>query len=462
MFDKQITEFNNNLLSLRDFVELIEPILLDRQTKSHGKVSPFIWLSKVKRLINSDKTTEEEKNILIEKRDKLISLIYEKFEGSNSCPEDEKQDFLGLKLSQDSLKTVIDDWNDYDKQLSHIQLLYKNSLISLLSSVEWFFAQILHYYYDKYPTASGINKKELTFENLKTFETINDAQNYLIEEKIESILRGNIESWFEHLKKDLKLSMGYLSDNLKELIEISQRRNLIVHNGGVINSIYLTKVDESLIKGIKINDPLSINKLYLEKSISKLQVTFILIASELWKNLDSDHEERGTILGNIVYDNLLNKRWDIAQSLSIFITKDAKLPQMDKTVAQFNLWLCKKRLGKKDEVIKEVDKVDFSDRRLLFQIAVFAIKDDFESFFAMLPLALDTDELDIDKLEKFPLFEDIRSTDDYITFKSTSKYFELADQQAQTAINNVADQLTLVADNQESGVLKDDLNIEPK
>src|SRR5690606_13347103 len=41
MFDKHIVEFNENVLSLRDFVDLIEPILIKRFEEHDQKVKPL-------------------------------------------------------------------------------------------------------------------------------------------------------------------------------------------------------------------------------------------------------------------------------------------------------------------------------------------------------------------------------------------------------------------------------------
>src|SRR5690606_3327362 len=132
--------------------------------------------------------------------------------------------------------------------------LYKNSLISLLSSVEWFFSQILHFHYDKFPDSAGIKKKTLTLEDLKNFNNLRDAELYLIDDKIETILRGSFKDWIEVLRQELKLNLGYLDSIEDELIEVYQRRNVLVHNGGVVNSIYISKVSSKYRDGIVLGD----------------------------------------------------------------------------------------------------------------------------------------------------------------------------------------------------------------
>jgi hypothetical protein len=336
------------------------------------------------------------------------------------------EDIGMLKIKTTKHAEIDSHFENVRKSSSHIELLYKNSLISLLSSVEWFFAQILHYYYDKFPDSAGINDKSLKLSDLKSFHSMKDAEKYLIDVKIEGVLRGNLESWMELLKTELNLGLGYIASMKDELIEIYQRRNLLVHNGGIINSIYITKVSENLREDSKIGSRVKVNKKYLDNSIWKLQLAFILIGAELWKKLDPEDKGRGDILTDIVYENVLKGRWEIAEGISYFIIKDAKMSTTDKLVAQLNNWLCKKRMNKFDSVKKDIDNADFSDKKEIFQLALAALREDKETFFQLLPIALDSNQLNIERLEEFPILEEMRATEEYKEFKSQSKHFKEA------------------------------------
>ena len=229
------------------------------------------------------------------------------------------------------------------------------------------------------------------------------------------------------MKSELSLKLGYLDSIEFELVEIYQRRNLLVHNGGVVNSIYISKVNEDYRKNININDVLDVDKNYLDNAICKLQKTFILIASELWKKLDKDDKLRGDVLSDIVYDNLLKKRWDICEGLAYFIMHDSLLQPIDKVVAQLNYWLCLKQTNRLEQVKKDIDNADFSDKKEIFQLGLYAIRDQKELFFEVLPLALDSNQLNIERLEEFPIFEEMRNTEEYVKFKMDSNYFKKPD-----------------------------------
>lgn len=428
MIDKQIKDFNENLIGLRDFVDLIDPFL-NQKVKEHDKhIRPLIFSAITKDILENGKDVDEETRakLLINQADfqKEIEenytivpeIIIEKADKEKGKP-------LAIKFDATN--------NDFEKHLenvtkniNHIDLLYTNSLISCLSSVEWFFSQLLHFYYDKYPASAGVQKRTMTLTDLKAFDTIADAEKHLIDVKIEEVLRGSFDSWISLLKTELSLGLGYLKDEIEGLVEIYQRRNLFVHNGGVVNSIYLSKVNESYRKDIIVGQKLKVDKEYLDKSICKLQKAFILIGAELWKKLDASDTLRGDVLADIVYENLLNNRWDICEGLSYFILNDANCNPVDKVIAQLNYWLCQKEIGNYEKIKKDIENADYSDKKEIFQLGLSALRNDEDKFFEILPLALDTKQINIERLEEFPILREIRASDAYKRFKEESKYFQ--------------------------------------
>lgn len=199
---------------------------------------------------------------------------------------------------------------------------------------------------------------------------------------------------------------------------------MFVHNGGVVNSIYISKVKEELRNGIDIGNTLIVEKEYLENSICKLQKAFILIGAELWKKLNPDDEKRGEVLGEIVYENLLHSRWDICEGLCFFSLNDFKINPVDKTIAQINYWLCKKELNDYKSIEKEINKADFSDKKEIFQLGLYALRGETERLTEILPIVLETNQTNIERLEEFPILREFRETEEYKNFKAESKFFK--------------------------------------
>lgn len=430
MLDKHIIDFNESLIGLRDFVELIDPFLNDKVEEHNKHVRPLVTSALLKGLLlEQSEWKEGEKEKFIEMQEKIQNQIDTKYSGKTEVilekevSDDKKVKSLSIKIKSND-DTIVNHISNVKKANKHINLLYTNSLISLLSNVEWFFSQILHYYYGQHPESAGVQKRTLTLKDLKTFSSVEDAEKYLIDVKIDEVLRGNFESWASLLKEELGLGLGYLKEIMDELIEIYQRRNLFVHNGGIVNSIYISKVKENLRKDVQVGDKLIVEKEYLENSICKLQKAFILIGSELWKKLSPEDENRGEILGDIIYENLLHSRWDVCEGLCYFSLNDSKINPVDKTIAQINYWLCKKELGQYSEISKEIEKIDYSDKKEIFQLGLFAIRGETEKLIELLPSVLETKQINIERLEEFPILREFRNTSEYKEFKENSKFFK--------------------------------------
>lgn len=430
MLHRHILTFNENIIGLRDFISLIGPFIEEHHKKAvaeQERISEGFELAKKIATAAND----EEKKGFVEKMSSLfdgqlieaIPIDKDKMKFEGDIPEDKVPDFFYTVPV--ALNPIVDQGLRAPKKTNyHKDLLYKNAFIGLLSSVEWFYSQVLHYFYDKHPEAAGIKKKTMTLEELKTFKNVEDAEKYLIDNKIEETFRAGFDTWMDLLKEEVKLKMPYLKPFYDELQEIYQRRNLLVHNGGIVNSIYISKVADEAKKEIKIGDRLTITADYLENAICKLHIVFTLIAAELWKKLEPEEEKRAVILNAIAYKNMLQKRWLVAEWLSCFIKDDEKLKSRVKTVGQLNFWLCHKKKGNKILVDSEIAKADFSDKSLRYQLAISALTDNKEDFFEILPEALRTKSLDIEELLEFPIFEDMRLLQEFIDFKKNSPEFK--------------------------------------
>ncbi|WP_289022371.1 hypothetical protein [uncultured Salegentibacter sp.] len=246
----------------------------------------------------------------------------------------------------------------------------------------------------------------------------------MIDQKIEEIFRGGFESWLSILKDEIKIKSNLAFKQKDQLIEIYQRRNLLVHNGGVVNSIYLTKVPAHLRKDIKIGDELEVTKDYLEDSICKIHLVFTLIASEIWKKIESKSETREEILNDIVYNNLLANRWDIAGGISEALWNDKENASAHRTIAQLNFWLCQKRQGDFDKIKDELMNADYSDKSLRYQMGLWGLQEDKNMFFGHLEDVIKSDEIKLEDILQFPILKEMRETKEFKKFREESDVFK--------------------------------------
>jgi len=404
MFTEDIKGLSSNLEALRDFVELSEVVLRDlpKITSEEDKLT-LLSICYAFKQMNPDTFSDLE--IPANQKDKLdkIVKIKTKEDGkSKSC----ELNFDGFGLSNPT--KVIKSLNKILRSSTRSRLLFNSALISLISAVEWFFSRLLHVHFGKHPQTAISSDKIFSYEDLTGFSTIEDARRNIIEKKVEDILRGSFSEWIKYFRSNLKLSMSYLDSVFDELIETCERRNLYVHNNGVANSIYLSKVSNKIASDVKIGHQIEVKRSYLENRISLFERCCILIAAELWKQMLPSDSKRGIILIEIAFEHMEKKRWDVAEGLSYFIMNDKKLPERDLLVGKMNYWLSMKRQDRWNEIKEQATSEDMSARDNLFQLAWYSLCSKKEEFYKLLPKAVKAGDVDLPSLETFPIFDEIR------------------------------------------------------
>jgi hypothetical protein len=409
MFASTIRRFTDNLDTLRDFVDLVRPVLQqahDNEIKSNPKA--FIPL-----ILAFEAFTPE----MFEADSSLANTLRSKF-GSQvefEIEEEENRKVAKIRVEGSDGEMFFKGMKSLSKRRYQIGLLYQNALISLVSAAEWFVSQLLHKYFDLYPDAAGVRDRSLTLSDLQSIGSVDDARAYLIELKIEEVMRGSFNDWIQFLKTNLKLSMGYLSVDEDYLTEIYQRRNLLVHNGGVVNKIYLNKLPKSVCSKLKLGDSVEISQEYLDKAIDRFERFFSLVALELWKKISPDDVERAHIITEITFRHLCEERWDISEGLNYFLVNDKQLPEKERLIGQINYWQSLKWANRFEEIRREIENADFSAKDDIFALAKFALLDDENQFLELLPVMLKTGKINETDLYEWPLFRSIRDKNAFKT-----------------------------------------------
>ena len=78
MLDKQIIDFNENLIGLRDFVELIDPFLTEKLEEHDQHIQPIIISAMLKEVLsNGEKIEGEDKEKFVEFQEKVLRALRE-------------------------------------------------------------------------------------------------------------------------------------------------------------------------------------------------------------------------------------------------------------------------------------------------------------------------------------------------------------------------------------------------
>lgn len=412
MITSEIRRFSDNLSGLREFVDVIRPVLEGQQKaeseRSARDLLPLLLVADALET-NDFKLTKEQRETF-KQQFGGGQLKVEKVEVEENADNAAKASFT---VSGPAGQRFLSALRRLEKSNYHSELLYRNTLIALVSAAEWFLSQILHVHFEDHPEAAGTRDKTLSLKELQAMDSVADARRYLVDLRVEEILRGSFEDWIAFLHDQLKLSMDYLSKDKSRIIEICQRRNLLVHNAGHVNQIYRNKVPEDLQEKTPPGGAVKVSQEYLQEAIDTFERGFILIAAELWKKKDPTTEARGNLLIVITFEHLLAQRWQVAEGLAYFLTQDRRLPERDQLVGQINYWQCLKWQDRFEEVREEVERADFSAKEEQYRLAQLALLDDETAFFELLPSVLEAGKIKLSDLKGWPLFRGMRDTETY-------------------------------------------------
>ncbi len=401
-----IKDFINNIDTLRDFVEFVESPLR-KEVKEHDKLmtSEYFEIRKKLRNIKTKKEAQEVFNTMVHNEKEQFEVLEYK-ESFYLIPNTDHRKNHNLIIDKVS------------KNNSKFSLLSNSSLISLVSFSEIYLNRLFSHFFTLYPKCLNLGEKNIVFNTISNLKSIKQIEQQLIHNEVDNIMRGNAQSWFTYLNEKLKIDFNEVKHLESKVFEVFLRRNLIVHNGGIVNDVYLSKV--STHSKYKNGEKVKVTKKYLLDSIDTIEIVFFVIGYKLWKQIDKVDIERPVTIQDIIYnDFMLKDRWLVAEILLDCLLSD-NTKQIDKAVTEINLMLCKKRLNKTDEFKEMVDKFDDTDKNLFLKLGFAALKED-EKFFDLLEASLITKEIDFSSLEEMPVFEEIKQHPKYQNLKRRMK-----------------------------------------
>jgi len=299
-------------------------------------------------------------------------------------------------------------------------ILRHSALTTLASHFEYLISELVHSFYSLFPQALPSEERVLSLAELREIGSIEDAENHLIEKEVDSLLRDTVEKQLEYFSsKRIKVNLEALSPYKNSLIEIFQRRNIIVHNDGVANKIYLSRVPQEAIEdGIKDGSRLDVTEEYLNKAIDNIYLSGIILVQLCWRKWQKENTKSADLnYINLLYETLQEQRFYFTKLLQEFSLKTEYITDRNKRVVIINHAIALRELNQRDEMEKLINSLDWSSCALEFKVALFSLREDKENFFKALPKAISANEIQKQHLEEWPLFNPFRELEEFIQIK---------------------------------------------
>lgn len=307
-----------------------------------------------------------------------------------------------------------------------VQLLFKSTLMVLVSNFEVFVGRLMRVFLSNRRDRLLASGHAFTLGELREFDSIRDAEDFLIDRHVESTIRNkSAVDWLGALKDELNIGTDYLdADDVDRLVEICQRRNCVVHNECRIGRDYLKKVPARLRTGVESDDAIVLDGVYLRQAIDHVEALCYLLMAESWDKLEKKSTGRAAWLVETPFQCLRDQQYRVAERLGRYGSRDPRMDRSHRQICTVNWWIAKKALGAWDEIEPEVRGWDISGWSQKFESARLALLEDAAAAAKATRRAILGEEIPKSVLIEWPLFMWVRDSE---PFEELRREFDLAD-----------------------------------
>ncbi|MGV3050913.1 hypothetical protein [Streptococcus hyovaginalis] len=310
--------------------------------------------------------------------------------------------FIEYKISEDGEN--LDLFTDRKFTLNSILINYCITLESLVSNL------LKDVFIEKLP--EEIKNRTIPFHELVNLNSIDDAQNYLIEQYMDDFFRSSFDDWIAKTSKFMKLPQNNIElDDVKSRIsEMYQRRNLIIHTNGIVNKQYT-----NFVKNSKYNqgDTIEVGIDYLRDRLKDMEFLGWHLFSGYCSCLYNDDNAFAALNSEIV--KRLNKESVALPLLLDYFSAYNKFSDSSyNLIAKVNYFLYYKFNGEIDKVKDKLNNFSVGHLDTDFKIAKAVLIDEDDLCEQIQKYIDDLSDEDFFIVSTFPIF---RSSRNWISIK---------------------------------------------
>lgn len=295
------------------------------------------------------------------------------------------------------------------------EILSRSSFLMLNNYFEYLIADLLSYYYNKYKNSLNEKEFKFTLKELNEYETIDEATKDLIVKEVESlIIEKSFNELLEHFENELSISLEEEIIKWDEIIEIRERRHLIVHNSSIVNKKYISRTKNPY--KYQIGDIVHIDKDYFLKSWSKFKLAGQLLIFNCWGNWDKENADKAVSQIMIqTFEDLKSKNYDLVCKTCKYSEQiEPRNENQEDCILRIkvNNAISLKKQKKDYELKKILKKIKVGTATPIFKIAHNILSDKYDDLEELFAQAIVVDKLNIDSYMEWPIFDFVREKDE--------------------------------------------------
>jgi hypothetical protein len=360
-----------------------------------------------------------------------VSAIYDKVEENESAYKkflEEKTETTEDDEDSKTYRFKIEYQREHDDLKKSIKrsrdalvLIPKSLVISMVASYDAFLGRLVRALYESKPVLLNGGDRQISFSQIKKFESIKDAEDFILEKEIDTLLRKSHSDQFKSLEKDFSVKLKANDPIWTRFIELTERRNLLVHSDGVISSQYLKVCGEhgvSLSKKFEVGHKLSIDPKYFFVAHRVLYEIGFQLTHTLWRKILPDQIDiADDYINESGFELLCEKNYSLSTMVYEFALKQQQKHSSEQYRLMFLVNLCISYINsdQNEEATKLLDSEDWSAKSDDFQLANKVLREEYEAALTIMA-ELPENRLGKSEYRTWPLFSKFRKEQQFQDF----------------------------------------------
>ena len=306
------------------------------------------------------------------------------------------------------------------KMLIANKLVRQSSIISLISQYDAFLGELIRALFLIKPETLNVSERNISFSQLREFNTMDDAREYIMGKEIESVLRDSHIEQFKWLENKYGLELRKGLTVWPTFVEVTERRNLFTHSSGVVSGQYLDVCREhevQLAQEVRIGTELDVTTDYFELAYECIFEIGVKLAHVLWRKVaPPDLKDADKNLNAVCYNLLLKGHYKLVCILLDFAMETLKKYSDDSSRRTFiiNRAQAYKWAGEDEKAKMIVKSADWSASSDRFKLAEAVLLDDFGKADYLVRKIGSQGDIKMFDYREWPLFREYRKTEGFL------------------------------------------------
>lgn len=296
-----------------------------------------------------------------------------------------------------------------------------NSLLAMtVGAFDVLMAGLMTRYYIGFPDALAEHDKEPKFSiaDVRELRSEADALDLLIKRRVSKIMYGTPEDWSGWFKRHCGESLKDLALDWWSIREIFERRHVVLHNGGLVSSEYLARLDFSGREAPSLGDRLEVDDDYVANALDQLDIVGSAVAILAWGSWLPDQRDRsaGRLLSR-AYTGLTVERWRVTERLAAIGERPTfQCTDGLRLALRCNRWLARAEQNGYASIHEEVAAWDESALSPQFRFVRLVLLQDLSAALKLAPSVIASEEISKGELRAWPILRTFREYPGYDAF----------------------------------------------